>query len=337
MAVPTITSITPATGPSIGGTLVTIVGTGFPTPVMTPSSPVTIPTPDYYPSVAITFGGVAAEEIYVQSSTTVVCRTPDYEGAVRASGTGPVPYDQFPAINVVLQNLGTNGVAVPGEIVTRVGGYQFLRRDLGPPKTRGTYKRIQDAFMEWLRRNVCKTVSLGRHSEYADGTSDQVRLATLPAIGLVTVLEKDDGWAQFTAGYEEVTDPADSSRILVYDGIRARQMRCTLLLGGYGTDQVLELCELLEDAVDRQTFLVTAADPVLYPGGSARYEMQWVEVPHLAARGADLDVAAGRAVLLVRGILTMSDQPRERDWKMDTIEVTESDMDGNPGLTTEIT
>jgi len=332
VAVPTITSVTPSTGSSQGGTLVTIVGTNFPTPAVGTG----IPTPNVYPSVRVTFGGVLAEVVLVASASEVVVRTPDYEGSVRAAAGpsgGPTPYSQFPAVNVVLQNLNASGIPVTGETVTRVGGYQFLRRDLGPPRARGVYKRAQDALLEWLRRNVCKTVSLGRHSEYADGVEDEVRLATLPGIGVTIRAEDDPGWAQFTGGVEEIPDPTDATRVLVYDGMRARQLRVTLLLGGQGIDQCQELCEALEDAVERQGYLVLPADPDVVGSGSTavdRYPWFWVETPHVASRGADMDVGSGRAVLLVRGLLIMSDEPRERDWTITTIEVAEADMDGDP-------
>jgi len=333
MAIPTITAVSPNTGVSQGGDLILITGTGFPTPAI----PVALPTPDVYPSVSVMLGSASAEVVRVLSATELIVRTPDYEDSVRASAGavgGPVPYNAFPAVAVVLQNLDANGTPVPGESATLASGFQFIRRALGPPRSRGVYKRIQDQVMEWLRRNVCKTVSTGRNSEYADGAEIDVRLAALPGIGVVCVFEEDPGWSQFTGGLEEVVDPTDATRVLVYDGMRARQARVRLLYAGQTYDQCLELSEALEDAVERQGYMVMDADPDLYPGESDRYPMFWAETPRVASRGADTDVTHGHAALLIRGFLLMSDAPRERAWTVSTFEVEEVGMDGGPLRTT---
>lgn len=57
-AFPTITSITPNTGPSAGGTNVTITGT------------------NYVSGMSVTFGGVTATNIVTVNSTTITATTP---------------------------------------------------------------------------------------------------------------------------------------------------------------------------------------------------------------------------------------------------------------------
>lgn len=70
---PTITSITPASGPMTGGTAVTIVGTGF------------------VSGDIVTIGGVEATGVDVQSTTTMVATTPaaDAPGAADLTVTAP--------------------------------------------------------------------------------------------------------------------------------------------------------------------------------------------------------------------------------------------------------
>jgi hypothetical protein len=64
-AAPTVSSVTPNTGPTAGGTLVTISGTNF-----------------FNPST-VTFGGQPATNVVVVNSTTITATTP-------SNGAGPV-------------------------------------------------------------------------------------------------------------------------------------------------------------------------------------------------------------------------------------------------------
>jgi len=101
----TITSVSPATGPSAGGTPVTITGTGF------------------APGATVSFGFAAASKIVVVSSTQITAITPPQVGGaanitiVNPSGTSgslaggflysaPPPVTQ-PILNVVVPNTGS--------------------------------------------------------------------------------------------------------------------------------------------------------------------------------------------------------------------------------------
>ncbi len=67
LAAPTVSSISPISGPAAGGTTVTLVGTGF------------------VSGVSVTIGGVAASNVAVTSSTTLTAVTPQ-----RSAGVGTV-------------------------------------------------------------------------------------------------------------------------------------------------------------------------------------------------------------------------------------------------------
>ena len=87
-AAPTVTGISPASGPAAGGTLVTITGTGF------------------TGATAVDFGTTAATGVTVVSATTITADSPAGTGTVDVTvispaGTSPVsPADQFKYVAV---------------------------------------------------------------------------------------------------------------------------------------------------------------------------------------------------------------------------------------------
>lgn len=69
---PTLTSVSPSSGPTAGGTDVTLTGSGF------------------VSGLTVTFGGSAATNVVIVSSTTITCRTPAHAaGAVDVTATLP--------------------------------------------------------------------------------------------------------------------------------------------------------------------------------------------------------------------------------------------------------
>lgn len=97
MAVPALTSINPASGPTSGGDIVRLAGTGF------------------APKVAILFDGAPAEVLSVREEAGVFLA--DVRTPAHLEGT----------VDVLLRNLDVDGVPVPGEETVLAGAYRFLR------------------------------------------------------------------------------------------------------------------------------------------------------------------------------------------------------------------
>lgn len=333
MAVPTISGVSPATGSAEGGVLLEITGTNF----NTWPAPEAMPDEDVAPGAAILVGGQAPEWVEVRSTTSIVCRLGPYVGVVRG-GVPAAGLDQFSAVNVVVQNLNAAGAIVVGEAATRVAAFTWQRRDLGPSaaqdRGRGVYKRVQDAVMETLRRRVCREVAIGRSSEYAEGTATEVKVATLPALGLVFRWEDDPDYAEYAAGFEEVENPADANEIWMYRGLRSRRLRVTVLMAARTSWELSGLQELLEDAVLDTGQISMAAQAALFPGLSDSYNWHFSETPTIQNNNPDLDKVAGRAVILVRGVLVMGEHPAEEAVRIDTIQVQEVAMDDGEILVT---
>jgi len=154
MAVPTLIAITPATGPSSGGDLVRLRGTGF------------------AERVQVVFGGAVAAVLNVRAAggeSFADVRTPAH-----ASG----------AIDVLLRNLAPDGAPVPGEEATLLAAYRFLR---APIIREADLTRVVRGLLRELKRQVIENVSASVALDYDDTPSDGlnvVAMAKLPSLVL---------------------------------------------------------------------------------------------------------------------------------------------------------
>ncbi len=122
VAAPTVTGLSPTTGPAAGGTLVTITGTGF------------------TGATAVDFGTTAATNVTVVSDTTITADSPAGTGVVNVTVTTPAgtsavsPADEFTytvaAAPVVTGLSPTTGPTAGGTLVT-ITGTEFHRRHGG--------------------------------------------------------------------------------------------------------------------------------------------------------------------------------------------------------------
>jgi hypothetical protein len=146
MAVPTLTAITPTSGPTSGGDLVRLSGTGFAA------------------QVAVTFAGVPAVVLAVRAEAgTFVAdvRTPAHAEAV---------------VDVTLRNLDAAGVPVPGEEAALAGAYRFLRPRI---VQESDLTRLVRALLRDLKRQVLANVSMTVSIDYDDTTIDGLHVVTI--------------------------------------------------------------------------------------------------------------------------------------------------------------
>ncbi len=175
MAVPTITSISPAVVFS-GGQMITITGTNFRTAY--PPGPATGPLPTPPPTVSVTVGGRAAQRVTVPSTTQVLCW-------VR-------PLDPAASVSVTLKNLDSAGAPLSGETVTVTNQLAVKRVDLA---IEANLTRLERSLMMELRRqviaNVLKTAAVDFDGT-PTGVFDSVDVATLPALAIQGPQSVDD-------------------------------------------------------------------------------------------------------------------------------------------------
>lgn len=170
MAVPTVTNIYPNGGHSGGETLVRILGGGF--------------GPD---GVSVTFGGKAARKVALINHALVYAWTPISPLSAAETGAGDG------LVDVAIQNLDTNGEAVPGELVTVVDGFEYRMPSFAK---KSCLEHVVRTFQGELRRQVWREIILRRHTDYADAAGVvalKVQISMVPCIVLIgpQIVEND--------------------------------------------------------------------------------------------------------------------------------------------------
>lgn len=167
MAIPTITDISPATGPAGGRTVVIITGTNFALP----------PDPDPFThwaqTVKVEFNGRESPQVKPYAATEVACIAPAYLGS---------PTDSV-AVDVVVTNLDpATGDPVSGETVTETDGYTYTRAALA---TQQQLTWVVRHLMRHVRRQVMDNVVVGADPDWdPNKTTVYVELKELPGIVL---------------------------------------------------------------------------------------------------------------------------------------------------------
>lgn len=186
MAIPTITDISPDSGPAAGGALVVITGTNFRLYTPPVAGYVGGSDPAY---VSVTFGGEAAERVWVEAADTLVAYIPMYPG--------DPDLESFPAMDVVVQNLDDDLVPIAGESATAVSGFTFSRDPLRQPtlQLESPFARITRQLLQWLKKQTLMLSVAKTHTDYStDGII--VAQAGVPSLHLVgpDVVEDAYGW-----------------------------------------------------------------------------------------------------------------------------------------------
>lgn len=166
MAVPTITTVTPSTVSSQGWTYVEIAGSNFrpPTIVVPPDAPIPVPEP----SVRVTIGAESPRETgFIDTSTIYVVTD------AHAVGTH----------SITVTNLDDDGVAIPGETVTKANALTVSRP---VPQLASDLVRTLHVFGSMLQNQVLPRVLFTNpHIDYSsDPGSGRTLTATIPAIAI---------------------------------------------------------------------------------------------------------------------------------------------------------
>jgi len=164
MAVPTITSVTPSSGPTRGKNMVRIEGTNFRLPDPIPATGY-IGT-DQEKTVSVQFQGQESPWAYAATDELILARVPVYEG----------PYDvPFPAgLDVRVANLDASGVEIPVENVTLVDGYEVDRPSLAAESyLQRTVREVIRLFRRHVLQNTHHTTS--RDFSLAPATQETIR------------------------------------------------------------------------------------------------------------------------------------------------------------------
>ena len=320
MAPPTISSVSPSTGPAAGSQLVTITGTNFKTTTLRFEVPLTTVIT---PTVAVTIGGRAVKRVDVLSSTSVRVLTDRFWHA-------DPRVDAFAAVDVVLTNLADDGVTpLPGQSIVKAAAYTYKRWELGAPRQDAPTSRILKELVQSLSVEVERNTYVATHVDYGEeGTGVVIDEAALPSISISVNVQRDTEFAQFDNTWEEIEQPNGDFKL--YKGARTLQLVCDLMVAGTGMNEALHLCQAIQDWVQVNPMLTTAADPTLFTAGlEDEYPVElWGEVNQVGYPSESGTIVYSMQ-LRVRGIRTLPDDAQEQGKKITTVTETEMHMDGD--------
>ena len=243
MAVPTLIAIEPTAGPSSGGDLVRLRGTGFAA------------------RVQVLLGGAVATVLHVREAGG------ESFADVRTPAHAPT------AVDIVLRNLDTNDVPVPGEDAVLPGAYRFLR---APMVREADLTRVVRALLRELERQVIENVSASVALDYDDTPADGlnvVAMAKLPSLVLSGPRVIENRFFSTNEPHEDtVTGPSGPELV-------RRRPPFTVNLGftlTAASDRTVELLNLLAATatfLNRNRWLVLDRDPSDPSRGTVRWEM----------------------------------------------------------------
>ena len=285
MAVPTISTVTPATGPTGGWTLVEIIGTNFRLP---PDPPVSGPVPPRPITVAVWFGGVRAQKVLIFSATTLAALT-----AARDAGV----------VDVQVVNLNDDGTPITGEQVTKLAAFTYARPKL---TEEDNLTRLERAFIQELKRQVIENTCPLTHTEYDDTPGDGLNIAApaeLPAllIGGPELVEN-----RLYGSNEGMSRDRAGGAAGLYDRMRpARTVDLQFTLVGVSDSNVelLNLLAAVEQCFARTKYLTMLRNPAIPLNGSVRYEMDipFTGQPRINSTSNDQNIRTFSLTVLVRG------------------------------------
>jgi hypothetical protein len=259
MAMPTITSIQPARGPSSGQTLITIAGTGMRLP---PPPPASGPTTGALPqTVAIRIGAMPAPRVLVREdvgATIATCLTPP--------GT-PGPAD------ILLQNLDGAGQPIAGEAVLLPGAFTYERPALA---TESSLTRLVRTLLRALKAQVIENVNLTVHTDFDSSPEDGLHLAAvarLPALVLAGPELRQN--RAYSLNQQPVRALPDAEGFAVHRAPYTVDVGFTLIGITDRTAELLNLMNLCTLFLHKNKHLVMARDPNDPDAGHVAYEMDF--------------------------------------------------------------
>lgn len=261
MAIPTITSVTPANGHTGGRTLVEIDGTNFRLPTVNELQ--TGPTPPAPPSVLVTFGGTPARAAFVRGTTTIWVQTPIHDPGL---------------VDVVVTNIDDAGTPIAGETGTLVGGYTFVRPDL---TAESDLVRIIRTFIDELKRQITPNVTWPVSTDYDDATDAQNSISRLPSLPGLVLAEVTIEENKFFSKREPETVQVDGDNFIELAPPTTVDIVMTLVGISDNSTETLNLAAAIKRFFKKNIVLTMNRDGTDPSAGTIDYEMDCQEEPDL--------------------------------------------------------
>ncbi|ACY13286.1 IPT/TIG domain-containing protein [Haliangium ochraceum] len=270
MTAPTITAIELVSGPTAGGDMVRIVGTGF------------------ADALAVRFGSAPARVHGVRTEAALTVA----EVFTPAHVAG--------AVDVTVTNLDAAGAPVPGEEATARDAYRFERPDL---VHESELTRLVRTLLQTLKRDLLEATSLSVSVDYDDTTVDGasvIALAKLPAIVLSGPRVPENRFFSTNVAHEAPAPGPAGTELARRRPSLTVDLAFTLTAASDRTAELLNLMTAVATVLHRACWLEMPRDPQNPAQGTVRWEMDRAGEIRTRLDGPD-DVRVFSCDFVIRG------------------------------------
>jgi hypothetical protein len=270
VAIPTLASVSPTTGPASGGDLLRLVGTGF------------------APGLEVRLGGQRALVVAVHEeggASIADVRTPLHEPGV---------------VDVAVTNLDEAGVPIPGESAALAAGYRFMRATVA---READLTRVVRQLLKELKRQVLANVSTTVSVDYDDTVVDGlnvISLAKVPSLVLSGPTLHPNRFYSANVPHEDVVPGAVGPEVVRRKPPYTVDLVFTLTAASERTAELLNLMAAVATFLNRNRWLELPRDAADASKGTVRWEMDADGEFRTQLAGKD-DVRAFTCGLVVRG------------------------------------
>ncbi|RKH04372.1 IPT/TIG domain-containing protein [Corallococcus carmarthensis] len=243
MALPSLTSVTPSSGPTSGGDILRLAGTGFAA------------------RVAVRLGGVPAEVL----SLRVELGTHFADVRTPAHAVGTVDVEVF--------NLSAEGSPIPGEAAVLPGAYRYLR----PRVTKeADLTRLVRTLLRELKRQVVANVSASVSVDYDDTVADGlnvIAMAALPSVVLSGPTMRTSRRYSTNVLHEDVVQGPSGAELVRRRPAYTVDLAFTLTVASERTAELFNLMAAVATFLNRNRWLAMPRDAEDASRGTVRWEM----------------------------------------------------------------
>lgn len=291
MPVPTVSTITPDSGPTMGGVGVFIDGTNF--RLSDPIIPAWGPAQPAPQSVRVTFGDqvVPWAQTYVISANRLGVKCP---AQLLDLDETSLPVD------VMIENIDDDGDPIVGESITVIDGFTYAIPDLSHANE-SNLSRLSRRLLRLVQSHVIPNVVMNEHPDYdRDTNTVYVDPATLPTIILMGPAANKYTWYQLTQDLLTQDNPGVLAPVLAQSP--GRSLALSWEVTGI-SDRFVEATNLaaLWTAWAERTRFITYTD--IY-GQDVKLEMDIVSDPEVRGPSqmqANSGVRSWTARIVIRG------------------------------------
>lgn len=328
MAIPTIASITPTSGLTVGKQVIEITGTNFRTFSVVP----TVPQAEAVSSVRVLFGTIQAPYAEAVSSTLIRVQVPDYrEDPNLAAGLidAEISRVSFSPVGITVKNVNAAGADIVGETATLAAAYTYqqplIRLPAGDPPILQVYRE----FLRSLKRCIVSRVAEGTHTDFAIEGATFSQLSEHPSIGVKLTVQRDAEYGHYDNEKEYIETATD-----VWDEYamkRTVMLQCQLTISAMHEREVQHMLDQLIELPLRMPWLKVPRDINLPGSGPAfqSYALEIVRYPEQLGGMNKANISAHSMLFRIRGVpLLMSEASRESIRAISTLRLYSGSMQG---------